>query len=203
MNKLKQSKAKKTYDNNTEQLNKSYHECKYHECTDQQPERIICYNEINKIMGNELMAHSIEQSIYNYSVERAINKGITYNFSNNHFKRIYASKTQSLCENINPSSYVGNTLLYQRIINGEIDLNNIAFMYPWELYPELWIQYDKNIKAFNDYKTSLTLGNKTTAYTCGKCKSNNCVYLSINKRSLDEPAVLLVKCLNCNYSWSM
>ena len=108
----------------------------------------------------------------------------------------------SLCLNINPKSYIGNKNLLIKINKNEIDLNNIAFMDPNELFPEKWDDIIKDIDAQRKLQYSKCVGQKTDIYTCGRCKKNDCRYFEKQTRSCDEKATTFVFCQNCRNTWT-
>lgn len=164
-------------------------------------EREICINKLNTIINDIDKCKKIEESIYQYTVENAYTKKITKDFADNIFKRIYVNKLINLYNNIDDKSYIKNINLINKINNNEIDLSNIAFLTPQELYPEHWKQYIDRYKANNEFLESNTIGIKTEEHKCRRCKSRNCTYYQLQVRSCDEPMTTFINCLNCGNKW--
>lgn len=164
-------------------------------------ERNITINKFNSIINDFDKSKAIEESIYKYSVELAIKKKINESFDDNFFKRIYVNKVMNLYNNIDPNSYIKNPNLLNKIIKNDIDVNNIAFLQPQELFPEHWKIYIDRYKANDDFLKSRVVGIKTEDYKCRRCKSRNCTYYQLQVRSCDEPMTTFINCLNCGNNW--
>jgi len=164
-------------------------------------ERDICTTKLNSIINDLDISKKIEESIYQYTIQHALKKKISDNFTNSSFKRIYVNKLINLYSNIDSNSYIKNINLMNKIKNNEIDLDKIAFLSPQELYPEHWKQYIDRFKANNEFLESNTIGIKTEEHKCRRCKSRNCTYYQLQVRSCDEPMTTFINCLNCGNRW--
>jgi len=165
-------------------------------------ERTLCIQKLKEIINEEEICKRIENSIYLYTVSRAIENEIEQNMNIKRFKRIYVNKLYSLYSNLNSDSYIKNKDLLLKIQMGEIDADEIAFLKPLELNNEHWKPYTNRQTAKEDFLSSNIIGVKTKDYKCKKCFMNNCTFYQLQVRSSDEPMTTFVNCLNCYNKWS-
>jgi len=165
-------------------------------------ERSRCIQKINTILNNLKISEKIEESIYNFTIKQSKMKGIDENINDKFFKRIYVNKILSIYNNLDRKSYVKNDTFLNRVLNGEINPYEIAFLSPQEMNIEHWKQYIDRQSANDDFLYSRTAGIRTQEYKCGRCKERNCTYYQLQVRCSDEPMTTFVNCLNCGNRWS-
>jgi DNA-directed RNA polymerase subunit M/transcription elongation factor TFIIS len=164
--------------------------------------RDIFFTQLKKYIPNEDDCFTIEQSVYDYTLNQAKITGILENIHNHFFRNIYINKCKTLLLNMDSSSYVDNKYFLDAIINHSFDLKRIAVLSPQEIHPEHWKKYKDKQKATDDFVYSSSIGIRTTQFVCSKCKKNDCSYIQRQTRCNDEPTTTIVKCLNCHYTWS-
>ena len=144
---------------------------------------------------DEDIVQRLEAGIYKYAIE--FNKGS--------IKRTYMNKCISIYQNLNCDGKIGNSELYCNLTTGQIEPEDVAYMTPQEVFPEHWKELVEKKKATDHYLYMRKPQCNTNAYTCGKCKQNNCNYTEVQIRSADEPMTLFITCLNpkCGYKWKM
>jgi transcription elongation factor S-II len=157
---------------------------------------------LGKYISNEEDCHTIEKSVYDYTVEQAKIKGILENMENRFFKRIYMNKCHTLILNMDDASYVKNQKFIQSILQHEFDLSKIAYLTPQEIHKDHWKKYIDKQSATDEFIYNRHVGVRTTTYTCSKCKKNDCSYYQLQVRCNDEPMTTFVNCLNCGNRWS-
>jgi len=153
------------------------------------------------IDNTDELSKKIENSIYNYTKEQSIIRGINENIDNKHFKRIYVNKIISLYNNLNPESYVKNNNFIKRLSNSEIDIDSIAFLSPQDINKEHWKPYIDRQNAADEFMNSRSIGIKTDEYKCSRCKSRDCTYYQLQVRCADEPMTTFINCQNCGNRW--
>jgi transcription elongation factor S-II len=163
--------------------------------------REICINKINSLFDNKELSKKIEESIYKYTQEKAINNCVPTNMDNKYFRRIYMNKTSSLYMNIKEDSYIKNDELYNNIIQDKINIENIAYMMPHELSKKKWAKYLDKQKAEEKFLYSVGKENVTSEFKCGRCKKNETSYYQLQTRSADEPMTTFVRCIHCGNRW--
>ena len=156
---------------------------------------------LQKHISNIDDCYTIEQSVYDYTVEQAKIKGILENIENRFFKRIYVNKCYTLLLNMDTTSYVKNKDFIEDIKNHTFDLSKIAYLSPQEIHKEHWKKYIDKQSATDEFIYNRHVGVRTTTYTCSKCKKNDCSYYQLQVRCNDEPMTTFVNCLNCGNRW--
>ena len=67
-------------------------------------------------------------------------------------RKAYANKVMNICLNLDKNSYIKNTELYDAVFADKVDLKNIAFLRPHELYKKKWdkfLEKKKNVTKKN------------------------------------------------------
>jgi len=145
----------------------------------------------NIIKDNEKVK-IIENSIYNFTNEYCL-----INSVNDYKNNIYIDKYNLILGNIN--NEVKNDYLLNQILNNEtFKLENIAFLSPFELYPDNWKKIIDRINLIEEKKKNIAT---TDIYTCRKCKQSRCTVHQKQTRSADEPMTTFVNCIVCGYAW--
>lgn len=149
-------------------------------------------NYVTKFNGlvDKKLGKSVEQSIYNFSIDYATVQETPYLLD-----QIYESKADEIF-NVLKDKEIS---LLKAIKEGVIDVTKIAFMKPDELNPDKYTQILKRKKTEEDKKNNQAT---STVYTCKKCKANKCQVTQRQTRSADEPATTFVTCMECGYEFS-
>ena len=145
---------------------------------------------INEKLNNEKHSSNLEKGIFNYALKEADQRKIVKKWDNKHFVQIYLDRLRSIYTNLNNS-------IIEQISNETIKAHVVAFMTHQELNPEKWqvLIEKKIIKDKNKFESNLEAS--TDTFTCRKCKSKKCTFMSVQTRSSDEPSTIFVTCLDC------
>ena len=155
-------------------------------------------SKINKIIKDEYKSRVIEKSIYNYCITYSTKNNISRNWSNILFKNLYLNKLISIYSNIDNDSYLKNLNFRELILKDKIDLEEIANMSQYDIFPERWkYLIDEKIKK-DKLLSEMKPNEMTDQFRCGKCGERKCSYFAAQTRSADEPMTIFVTCLNCN-----
>ena len=104
-------------------------------------------------------------------------------------------------EDMDTSDLNLNDELVEKITNGSLLSQNVAFMTHQELNPEGWkYLIEAKIKRYKT-KFETNIEAATDTFTCRKCKSNKCTYYQMQTRSADEPMTTFVSCIECGNRW--
>lgn len=159
---------------------------------------------IKTLLGDVLspiQQKDLEIGIYNASIQEATVRKVRKIWENPVFVSLYKILGRRTITNLKPTSYVSNTRLLKRLIEGEFKPHDIAFMSYGELYPEKWRPLmEQQLKR----ETKLLEGNKdmaTDQFKCSRCYKRECTYYEMQTRSADEPMTIFVRCLNCGKQW--
>ena len=165
------------------------------------PIRDKSVSKIDAVIGNMYKSRIIEKSIFNYCIDYTIKNNISRNWENRLFKHLYINKLISVYSNIKCDSYIQNKYFLQKINSEGFDLDNIANMSRYDIFPDRWkhlieekIRKDKILSEMKPHAM-------TDQIQCSKCRSRKCSYYAMQTRSADEPMTMFMTCLNCNSRW--
>lgn len=109
------------------------------------------------------------------------------------FKACYIDRLESLLRDINPKRTNDKNNLLKRIIDREIEIDNVPIMTPSEIHPSLW---KKELDRAEKAKELLKNGAKTVKFICPLCKQKGHRIHYEQTRSADEPMTIFLTCLN-------
>ena len=156
---------------------------------------------INREFNNEPLSRQIEQQIYNLSIRVSKQRYIKRIWTNPLFKQLYISKIRSFYSNVTSDSYVNNLTFIQKILNGDIKINQISELSIYDICPENWTELlDKKIKR-DKLKYEMKPKAMTDQFKCRKCSGRSCSYYEVQTRSADEPMTQFITCLDCGNRW--
>lgn len=157
----------------------------------------------SKIIADINIVRYIEMGIYNYTIDRCTKKDIFPIWENPELNYIYIGKSKSLFTNLDSTSYVKNIALVNRIFNGEIEPEKLAFMTPIELYPEIWNYIIEENEKRNKIIDESIKGSATDKFKCPnrQCRARKAIYTEVQTRSADEPMTIFITCLECGKRW--
>lgn len=143
----------------------------------------------------------MEIGIYNWCISECGDKRISRNWTNPRFVRFYLEKARSVISNIDPSGYVQNVKLLERLKEKEFYPRDIACMKPENIHPDKWRgSVDAMMKKYeNAYENKAVA--MTEMFKCGKCKKRECTFYELLTRSADEATTIFIRCVNCGHSW--
>ena len=112
---------------------------------------------------------------------------------------MYHSICYNIFTNLDFESAVQSVYLFRKIINNDINCNEIAGMSSVELCPE---KYEKISKEINQRANIKYTEKFSELYHCRKCKKNKTIVKNRYNRSLDEGTNITIQCINCSASWN-
>jgi len=165
--------------------------------------RQICKTYLKRLFSkqNYNIVDIIEESIYKYAVENAVKVRIIPEFENNIFKKRYLAKVHSIYNNLDTTSYLKNTNFMKDILDGTLDVSNIAYINRCDVHIDSWKSIKDKQKSENEYLEMRNKVSETSEYVCGRCKRNKTTYYQMQTRSADEPMTTFITCLHCNNKW--
>jgi len=156
---------------------------------------------LNKELLSEILSRNIEKQLYNSVIIMAKNKCIVRKWSNQLFHKLYVSKIRSFYSNVDKNSYIKNPDFKDKILNGEIKVEDINKLSVYDIYPDNWSELlDKKIKR-DKLKYEMKPQAMTDQFKCRKCGSRSCSYYEVQTRSADEPMTQFISCLDCGNRW--
>ena len=114
---------------------------------------------------------------------------------------MYKVFTISVYSNLDNKSYINNTRLFQRMIDGEFKAYELVSLEPQYTFPEHWkpLIDEKSKRDRVLYEINKEMA--TDVYKCSRCGKRECSYYQLQTRSADEPMTTFVTCLNCGKRW--
>lgn len=156
---------------------------------------------LKDIVHEDNIASDIEKGIYNWCITNSRTYDTLKSWNDKSFVNLYVNKARSVLNNLDSSSYVGNTRLLRRVLDEEFKPHELAFMDVTNIFPEMWKDLlDSRMKQEENFFNSKQVA-KTTMFKCGKCKKRECSYYELQVRSADESSTIFVSCLNCGNRW--
>jgi transcription elongation factor S-II len=152
-------------------------------------------SKINAILMNVKNSNNLEKGVYNYALKESDNRKIVKKWDNVYFVQIYVDRLRSICNNIK------NQSLIDRINDGSIPAQTVAFMSHQELCPAKWDNLIKLKTIKDNNKFEVRVEASTDTFTCGKCRKKQCTYYQVQTRSADEPMTTYVQCIPCGNKW--
>ena len=143
----------------------------------------------------------LERCIYNGAVREAIQRHVARSWTHLPFIHLYQMHARHISGNFHPDSYVGNKELFHRYKSGQITLNDLCGMSPYDLFETRW----KDSFELQQIREKRQLeGDKSMAtdqFLCTRCWKRECTYYEMQTRSADEPMTIFINCLNCGKHW--
>lgn len=142
----------------------------------------------------ETLIRRMERSCFNDTIMNCIKNGVDRLFTEPRFIQRYSATCSRVLSNMNS----GTVTLLDKIINGDINANNVATLSAVDLCPEASEVERSSIQ--------LRLGQKiedkfSSIYTCPKCKCKKTKVREYQSRSADECGTFSIWCSECEYVW--
>ena len=115
------------------------------------------------------------------------------------FVNLYHNICYKLAINLDSDSCVKSESIKKKIINQEVQLQDVANMSSKELCPKKYEKIDQKINKRTNLERKIKF---SELYKCSKCKRNQCTTERRYARSLDEGTDLTVHCLFCGHNWN-
>lgn len=148
---------------------------------------------------------NIEISIFNAIICKATDKNLPRRWNNPRFKSMYELKRDDILQNMDKTSTIQNTYIFNSLIKRQFLPHEIGFLRPQDLCPERWsviIAESNRLKAIPAHQRPQAF---STEFKCPRCKTRKCTYTEVQTRSADEPMTIFVTCVNagCKHQWRM
>jgi DNA-directed RNA polymerase subunit M/transcription elongation factor TFIIS len=140
----------------------------------------------------------LERSCLNEAIILCKAASVDATWSNDRFVDAYHALCAKVAANIDASSSVNNVKLINDILSDQVVIENIPAMSSVELFPDKYSEIHARIEQSANATFSVT---ESKRYKCPKCRVNSCTILSVQTRSLDEPATLRASCIACGFNW--
>jgi DNA-directed RNA polymerase subunit M/transcription elongation factor TFIIS len=143
---------------------------------------------------------TLETSIYQYTIDFATKYNIKAGTPE--FVKIYKNKFVHIMLNLDLSDYVKNEYIHTKVKNKEIELAKLPSMLPRDMCPDKWKFYEKiEATQVNAISVGNLMLNRTSLFSCSRCKNNDTEYIESQTRSADEPTTFYITCRVCGKKW--
>ena len=149
----------------------------------------------------DLQILQLESSIYNGAIKRAKTQRIVRSWTYPLFVHTYSMHARHIASNFSNKSYVGNTELFERFKNGEIQIQDLSKMDQYELNPTRWKTQFDNQQMREKRQLEGDRSMATDMFLCKRCGKRECTYYEMQTRSADEPMTIFITCLACGKHW--
>ena len=145
--------------------------------------------------------NELEQVALAHALNDADKKYIFRNFENPLFEVLYKTAARTLLGNLQPTSYVKNTELFQKIKSGQLEVEHLKTMNVMEYAPNLYadLREKQLLREQNQLEGNKALA--TDRFFCKRCQKRECTYYELQTRSADEPMTIFITCVNCGKRW--
>ena len=151
--------------------------------------------QIKKYIKDASKCKKIELSIFNFVIEYVEENNVDVMYCCD----IYNSKLDDILTNLDAKNdEIGNNYLCNAVNKGLVNLDQIAYLQPKELFPDRWKLIIDRLKLIEHKKVNMAT---TDIFFCFKCGKNKCSVSQAQTRSADEPMTTFVKCLVCDNGW--
>jgi DNA-directed RNA polymerase subunit M/transcription elongation factor TFIIS len=146
------------------------------------------------------IVRKIERSCLNNAVITCERDGLDRRFGsgNSPFIMRYQANCYRIISNIDIDSSVHTEYLINQICNNNIDIDNIATLSSYELYP-LASQAERD--EINMRKEQRIEQKVSRMYTCRRCGKSETTSIEYAPRAADELTSRSIKCIHCNNIW--
>jgi transcription elongation factor S-II len=151
---------------------------------------------------SENQIHDLERVVFN-SIISTFEDDKMDSVWNGAFETLYRRKAAELTASLTTDEGYGNgnKTLLTRVLKGEIDIEDLTSMKPYELRPEVFTNITSGARELQKVIQTFA-GVISTMYTCPKCGSKKCTFTELQMRSADEGSTTFVTCVDCSYKWS-
>lgn len=144
---------------------------------------------IKNLINDDEKYNEIEKNIYKQSKHFCKNNEIKHNF----FFNIYMDNLNKIYSNLD-ETVLGNTYFLNAVKDNKINLNNLCFLKPNELFPENWSKIEEKLKYIKEKEEGI----QCIIRYCKNCKreTKTSKYM-LQTRGCDEPMTTFQTCLEC------
>jgi DNA-directed RNA polymerase subunit M/transcription elongation factor TFIIS len=143
----------------------------------------------------------LEKAILSSAVTDADKKCVLKCFENNLFVICYMNAMRRIISNLDPTSYVKNTQLLEKIKNNDISIELLSEMSSVDYAPYLYTDMRERQSLREQQQLEGNKAMATDMFKCNRCKKRETTFYELQTRSADEPMTKFITCVNCGNHW--
>ena len=121
----------------------------------------------------------LERGIFNATLKEATARGVRRHWENPDFAEIYRAVARKAVGNLDPTSYVGNPRLLERLKEGEFAPHDVPFMTAREMYPEHWQKLTEEQLKRESTMLEGSAEEGSDMFKCNRCGKSRTKYWEI------------------------
>ncbi len=142
----------------------------------------------------------MERAVYNWTINYCEVNTVVRRWDNDVFRKVYINKCMTIYNNLDRDGYIGNTELWDKLHEEDVDYKAVAEMDPTKLFPKHWESFLN--KKMDETNSSMAQPEATSdQFKCPKCKSRRSTFYQLQTRSADEPMTTFLTCCDCKKKW--
>ena len=145
----------------------------------------------------------IERSVLINTIADADVKFVVKHFDNTLFQVCYTSASRRLIANLDPTTYVHNTHLLQKIKQKDLQIEHLATMNVMDYAPSLYTGLHDQMLLREQRQLEGNKAMATDMFKCNRCGKRETTFYELQTRSADEPMTKFITCVNCGKRWRM
>jgi DNA-directed RNA polymerase subunit M/transcription elongation factor TFIIS len=145
----------------------------------------------------------IERAIITNAVSDADAKFVIKHFDNTLFQVCYTSAARRLIVNLDPTTYIHNTHLLQKIKQKDLQIEHLATMSVMDYAPSLYSGLHDRMLLREQRQLEGNKAMATDMFKCNRCGKRETTFYELQTRSADEPMTKFITCVNCGKRWRM
>jgi DNA-directed RNA polymerase subunit M/transcription elongation factor TFIIS len=145
----------------------------------------------------------IERAVLTNAMTDADVKFVVKHFDNTLFQVCYTSAARRLVVNLDPSTYIHNTHLLQKIKQKDLQIEHLATMSVMDYAPSLYSGLQDRMLLREQRQLEGNKAMATDMFKCNRCGKRETTFYELQTRSADEPMTKFITCVNCGKRWRM
>lgn len=147
--------------------------------------------------------HGIERAVLANAMTDADVKFVVKYFDNTLFQVCYTSAARRLISNLDPTTYVHNEHLLQKIKEHDLQIEHLATMTVLDYAPNLYSGLHDRMLLREQRQLEGNKAMATDMFKCNRCGKRETTFYELQTRSADEPMTKFITCVNCGKRWRM
>jgi DNA-directed RNA polymerase subunit M/transcription elongation factor TFIIS len=145
----------------------------------------------------------IECAVLTNAMTDADAKFVVKHFDNTLFQVCYTSAARRLVVNLDPTTYIHNTHLLQKIKQKDLQIEHLATMSVMDYAPSLYSGLHDRMLLREQRQLEGNKAMATDMFKCNRCGKRETTFYELQTRSADEPMTKFITCVNCGKRWRM